>query len=130
MIRTYGLTHLALAVRDIDRASRFYNEVFGAVEVYRQDGFVQMQTPGTRDVLVFEQRTTNAGKSGGIRTSAFGCRIRKTSARGQRGEESGRDDQGAGRIRPRRAVSVRDGSGGYEIEILVRAADPRRPAER
>ena len=31
MIRTHGLTHIALAVRDVDRSSRFYGQVFGAV---------------------------------------------------------------------------------------------------
>ena len=40
-----GLTHVALSVRDADRSAAFYKQVFGAVEVYRQDGFVQLQTP-------------------------------------------------------------------------------------
>ena len=43
MIKSYGLTHIALAVRSADRAARFYRDVFGAVEVYRGDGFVQVQ---------------------------------------------------------------------------------------
>lgn len=73
MIRTYGLTHIALAVRDVDRSARFYRDVFGCVEVYRQDGFVQLQTPGCRDVIVLEQRRTNAGKSAGI--AHFGFRL-------------------------------------------------------
>ena len=46
MIRTHGLTHIALAVRDVNRSSRFYGQVFGAVEVCRKDGFVQID-PGT-----------------------------------------------------------------------------------
>ncbi|MFL5596200.1 MAG: VOC family protein, partial [Gemmatimonadaceae bacterium] len=52
MVRTYGLTHIALAVRDADRAFQFYQRVFGAVAVYSEPGFIQAQTPGTRDVLV------------------------------------------------------------------------------
>jgi catechol 2,3-dioxygenase-like lactoylglutathione lyase family enzyme len=72
-VRTFGLTHIALAVRDIDRSSRFYQDVFGAVEVYRQDGFVQLQTPGTRDVLVLEQNPERAGPGGGI--AHFGFRL-------------------------------------------------------
>ena len=59
---THGLTHVALAVRDVDRASRFYQDVFGAVEVYRQGEFVQLQTPGSRDVLVLERDGKRAGK--------------------------------------------------------------------
>lgn len=73
MIPTYGLTHLVLSVRDLDRATAFYRDVFGAVEVYRDGGAVQLQTPGSRDVLVLEQRTRNAGRSAGI--AHFGFRL-------------------------------------------------------
>lgn len=73
MVKTFGLTHVAVAVRDVDRASRFYQSVLGAVEVYRSDGFVQLQTPGTRDVLVFEEEKRKAGKRGGI--AHFGFRL-------------------------------------------------------
>ena len=55
MIRTYGLTHVALIVRDAERALEFYQRVLGVVPVYKQPGFIQAQTPGTRDVLVFEE---------------------------------------------------------------------------
>jgi catechol 2,3-dioxygenase-like lactoylglutathione lyase family enzyme len=73
MVRTFGLTHIALAVRDVDRSSRFYQKVLGAVEVYREDGFAQLQTPGTRDVLVLEERPERAGAGGGI--AHFGFRL-------------------------------------------------------
>ena len=56
VVRTYGLTHIALGVRDVERSALFYKQVFGSIEVYRQDGFVQLQTPGTRDVLVLRGR--------------------------------------------------------------------------
>jgi catechol 2,3-dioxygenase-like lactoylglutathione lyase family enzyme len=74
-VRTHGLTHVALSVRDVDRALRFYKAVVGAVTVYRQDGFAQAQTPGTRDVLVFERKPRHAGKAGGI--AHFGFRLQK-----------------------------------------------------
>ena len=73
MVKTFGLTHVAVAVRDVDRASAFYRQVLGAVEVYKQDGYVQLQTPGTRDVLVFEQQPERAGQAGGI--VHFGFRL-------------------------------------------------------
>jgi catechol 2,3-dioxygenase-like lactoylglutathione lyase family enzyme len=73
MVRTHGLTHIALAVRDVDATMRFYAEVLGAVEVYRQNGFVQAQTPGSRDVLVFEEDPARAGRKGGI--AHFGFRL-------------------------------------------------------
>ena len=73
MVRTYGLTHIALGVRDVERSALFYKTVFGSVEVYRQEGFVQLQTPGARDVLVLEEDTKRAGRGGGI--AHFGFRL-------------------------------------------------------
>ncbi|HEV8581245.1 MAG TPA: VOC family protein [Thermoanaerobaculia bacterium] len=73
MIKTHGLTHIALAVRDVERSLRFYGQVFGAVEVYREGGFLQAQTPGSRDVLVFEGSDGKVGESGGI--AHFGFRL-------------------------------------------------------
>jgi catechol 2,3-dioxygenase-like lactoylglutathione lyase family enzyme len=73
MIRTHGLTHIALAVKDAERSFHFYERVFGAVAVYRKPTFIQAQTPGTHDVLVFEQGEPNAGEQGGI--AHFGFRL-------------------------------------------------------
>jgi catechol 2,3-dioxygenase-like lactoylglutathione lyase family enzyme len=73
MVRTYGLTHIALAVADVERSFRFYQHVLGVVEVYRGEGFIQAQTPGTRDVLVFEQKRERPAGSGGI--LHFGFRL-------------------------------------------------------
>ena len=72
-VRTHGLTHIALAVRDAKRSLRFYQKVFGVVAVYKEDGFIQAQTPGSRDVLVFEEREAKAGRSGGV--AHFGFRL-------------------------------------------------------
>jgi catechol 2,3-dioxygenase-like lactoylglutathione lyase family enzyme len=66
MIRTYGLTHAALAVADLERSAAFYRQLLGAVVVYEQDGFVQLQTPGSRDVLVLERDARKAGRNGGV----------------------------------------------------------------
>jgi len=74
MIRTFGLTHLALRVPDVDRAFGFYEALFGMVAVYRSDGFLQAQTPGTRDVLVFERANRKiTGRMGGV--AHFGFRL-------------------------------------------------------
>jgi catechol 2,3-dioxygenase-like lactoylglutathione lyase family enzyme len=73
MVRTFGLTHIAVAVRDVDRSSAFYQRVLGATEVYRTAEFAQLQTPGTRDVLVLERAPERAGPGGGI--AHFGFRL-------------------------------------------------------
>ena len=72
-VTTYGLTHLALGVRDPSRAFDFYREVFGMVAVYREPSFIQAQTPGARDVLVFQRADGAAGESGAI--AHFGFRL-------------------------------------------------------
>jgi len=73
VIRTFGLTHIALSVRDADKALRFYQAVFGVRVIYREPGMIQVQTPGAHDVIVFEEKRTNAGKMAGI--SHFGFRL-------------------------------------------------------
>ena len=73
MVRTRGLTHIALTVADLERSTRFYRALLGAVEVYRDAALVQLQTPGTWDVIVLEQGMKNAGRSGGI--AHFGFRL-------------------------------------------------------
>ncbi|MGI8400465.1 MAG: VOC family protein [Gemmatimonadaceae bacterium] len=71
MIRTLGLTHLALTVADLERSFRFYHDVFGMEAVHRQDTFLQAQTPGARDVLVLEEGNVGVGESGGIKHFGF-----------------------------------------------------------
>src|SRR5688572_3207492 len=73
MITTHGLTHVALAVRDPERSLQFYQDVVGAVAVYRDEESIQAQTPGSRDVLVFERTPERAGVSGGV--AHFGFRL-------------------------------------------------------
>src|SRR6202011_3900340 len=71
MIKTLGLTHLALTVSDLERSFQFYHDVFGMLAVYRQPDFIQAQTPGARDVLVFQKGTDDVGTSGGIKHFGF-----------------------------------------------------------
>jgi catechol 2,3-dioxygenase-like lactoylglutathione lyase family enzyme len=73
MVRTYGLTHMALAVRDPERSFAFYQAVLGVLPVYREPAFIQAQTPGSRDVIVFEKNAAQAGESGGV--THFGFRL-------------------------------------------------------
>ena len=73
MLSTFGLTHLALRVPDVDQSFGFYESVFGMVAVYRSQEFLQAQTPGARDVLVFERAEGQAGSTGSI--AHFGFRL-------------------------------------------------------
>jgi catechol 2,3-dioxygenase-like lactoylglutathione lyase family enzyme len=73
MIRTFGLTHINLAVADAERSFAFYSKVFGVEAIFREPGIVQAQTPGCKDVIVFDQNAKHAGESAGI--SHFGFRL-------------------------------------------------------
>jgi catechol 2,3-dioxygenase-like lactoylglutathione lyase family enzyme len=75
---TYGLTHLAIAVADINRTLDFYQQVFDMQVMYREDSFLQLTTPGSNDILVFEKKQNpSMGKSGGI--AHFGFRLKDPS---------------------------------------------------
>ena len=129
MIKTFGLTHVAMAVRDVDRAAAFYRKVFGAVVVYRQDGFVQLQTPGTRDVLVFEKQPARAGKSGGI--AHVGFRLQRPGdidAAARAVKKAGGRVKEQGEFVPGEPYLFATDPDGYEIEIwyeLPTAVDPK-----
>jgi len=73
MIRTLGLSHVALAVADPDRSLAFYSAVFGVREYFRAPDTIQVQGPGPHDVLAFERRPAAAGSEGGI--LHFGFRL-------------------------------------------------------
>ena len=130
MVRTYGLTHIAIGVRDLDRSARFYQSLLGAKVVYRDASFAQLQTPGSRDVIVLERRRRGAGTSGGI--AHFGFRLRRaadiTRAISAVTEAGGRV-KSHGEFVPGEPYVFAIDPDGYEIELwyeLPTPVDPRR----
>lgn len=72
---TYGLTHIAIAVKSIGRTLQFYQQVFDMEIMYKAGKFIQLTTPGCNDILVFEERDEQlVGISGGI--AHFGFRLK------------------------------------------------------
>jgi catechol 2,3-dioxygenase-like lactoylglutathione lyase family enzyme len=122
LIPTYGLTDLNLRVSDMARSLRFYREVFGLEERFREgDDFVFLGTPGARDVITLDADPASKGRPGemgGI--SHFGFRIksaadlslalRSVEAAGGTVIRQGSDE---GRV----YAYVRDPDG-YEIELF------------
>jgi catechol 2,3-dioxygenase-like lactoylglutathione lyase family enzyme len=73
--KTYGLTHLAIAVRDLDRTLKFYQSVFDMQPMYIEQDMIQLTTPGCNDIIVFEKGTgRRIGEMAGI--AHFGFRLR------------------------------------------------------
>ena len=73
MIKTHGLSHIALSVLDPERSRRFYRSVFGCREYFRDETTIQVVGPGPHDVIAFEKRPASAGAAGGI--IHFGFRL-------------------------------------------------------
>ena len=72
--KTYGLTHIAIAVKDLGQTLAFYQKVFEVKVMYHKDDFLQVTTPGANDIIVFEKKKADYGKTGGI--AHFGFRLR------------------------------------------------------
>ncbi len=72
MIKTHGLNHISLSVRDPDRSLAFYRQLFGVREYHRDADSIQVLGPGPHDVIVFERRESH-GELGGI--DHFGFRL-------------------------------------------------------
>jgi catechol 2,3-dioxygenase-like lactoylglutathione lyase family enzyme len=118
MIRTHGLTHVALAVRDPERSLVFYRAVFGVREYYRDDDSIQVQGPGPHDVIAFERCPELAGATGGI--AHFGFRLTRPEdidAAVQAVEAAGGTVDSRGEFAPGMPYAMVRDPDGYVIEI-------------
>jgi catechol 2,3-dioxygenase-like lactoylglutathione lyase family enzyme len=130
-VKTYGLTHIALAVRDPQRSLRFYEAVIGVVPVYESTDFIQAQTPGSRDVLVLERKRGVAGKRGGV--VHFGFRLRRpadivTAIRAI--ENAGGAVREQGEFVPGEPYVFFTDPDGYDVEIWYELPTPVDPPSR
>jgi catechol 2,3-dioxygenase-like lactoylglutathione lyase family enzyme len=74
MIKTLGLTHIHLVVKDLKRSLDFYEKVFGMeVKFWAGDGLVFLNTPGSKDLITLHQVEGDepTGASGGITHFGF-----------------------------------------------------------
>ena len=121
----HGLTHIALAVRDLDRTADFYSRAFGAREYYRDEDSVQLLGPGPYDVLAFERDPARAGKAGGAihfgfrltHPEAIDRALAAVEAAGGRLKERG--DFGGGQV-----FAFVEDPDGYEIELWYEDTPP------
>jgi catechol 2,3-dioxygenase-like lactoylglutathione lyase family enzyme len=73
MANTYGLTHIALAVREPEAALRFYAHVFGMQEYYRDASSIHALNPQGKEIITFIRDASLAGRPGGV--LHFGFRL-------------------------------------------------------
>ena len=78
MIKTQGLTHIHIAVRDLQRSLDFYCTVFG-MQIRYWDGpyMAFLNTPGSGDTVTLRQADANeqVGAGGGV--GHFGFRLQQ-----------------------------------------------------
>jgi metallothiol transferase len=125
MVKTHGLTHLAIAVGDPERSFHFYQQVFGVVAVYRGDDFIQVQTPGTQEAIVFQKDESRAGGTGGV--IHFGFRLTSPDDIGvavAAVEQAGGRIVGRGEFCPGEPYVFFSDPDGYEVEIWFEPEPP------
>lgn len=85
VVKTYRRAHIALAMRDVERSLRFYEQAFG-VEVYFRGvvihfGF-RLQSPGDIDVAVAYVESAGANRFAAGNSAQVSLRIRYRARRG------------------------------------------------
>ena len=118
MVKTQGLSHIALSVQDTDRSLAFYSSVFGVREYFRNESTIQVWGPGQYDVLAFERRPPHAGVPCGI--IHFGCRRTRPEdidAAVAAVENAGGTVTSRGEFGPSLPYAFIQDPDGYEIEI-------------
>jgi catechol 2,3-dioxygenase-like lactoylglutathione lyase family enzyme len=131
MVGTYGLTHIALAVKNAKRSFEFYRKIFGVIKVYDQNGWIQAQTPGARDIIVFDESAPRPGKTGGV--AHFGFRLIEPKAIDVAAglvTEAGGEILDKGEFCPGEPYLFFKDPDGYEVEIAFEIPTPVDPKRR
>jgi catechol 2,3-dioxygenase-like lactoylglutathione lyase family enzyme len=115
---TFGLTHIALAVRDPAKSAKFYQTVFGCDVTYRANERIELTTPGDNDIITLDSTLPHRGKTAGI--IHFGFRLRDPGlidAVVEKVKDSGGKLLRRGEFRPGFPYAYFADPDGYEVEV-------------
>ena len=99
------------------------------IKVYDQNGWIQAQTPGARDILVLDESAPRTGKAGGV--VHFGFRLidpKDIEVAAKAVTKAGGEILDRGEFCPGEPYLFFKDLDGYEVEVwfeLPTAADPR-----
>ena len=116
--KTYGLTHIAVGVRDLNKTKAFYQSVFDMEVMYDEPDFIQLTTPGAHDIIVFEKNKSATGNSGSI--AHFGFRLRNAEdieAMAEKLRQAGGVITDQGEFLPGSPYIFFKDPDGYEVEV-------------
>ena len=117
--KTYGLSHISIAVRNLDRTLAFYKRVFNVEVMHHQENFLQVTTPGSNDIIVFQKKNADYGQTGGI--DHFGFRLRNPEdidEMAERINDAGGTIIDKGEFVPGEPYIFFKDPDGYEVEIF------------
>ena len=119
MLKTYGLTHTALPVADLDRSIAFYRALIGAEVRHRNERGADIGTPGCHDVISL--RLAEDGRIGDMgHLGHIGFRLRAPEdidALAQAVEEAGGTVTDKGHFTPEEPYVFAKDPDGYVIEL-------------
>jgi catechol 2,3-dioxygenase-like lactoylglutathione lyase family enzyme len=115
--KTYGLTHIAVGVKDLRRTKDFYQAVFDMEVMYDEPDFLQLTTPGAHDIIVFEKKKEATGNSGGIVHFGFRLRDSKDIEAMEKIRKAGGLITGQGEFLPGSPYIFFKDPDGYEVEV-------------
>ena len=63
MLKTEGVLHFTIPVKDLDRSEKFYTEILGMEKLRRTDHMVFMRASGTCFVLTYSENEINPNRA-------------------------------------------------------------------
>ncbi len=127
MIRTRGLTHIALPVADLERSIAFYSALLGSRVLLQDDKVAEIGTPGAHDVITLEKKPAEGLQA---LPTHIGFRLLEpvdTSELAAAVQHAGGSVRETGEFRPGMPYVFARDPDGHEVEIWFEPVNDARP---